>query len=1770
LARCLNEMGIKMDETTVVTKIVSALPDEKFHAFKKAWDSVAETSQTMPILLGRLRKEELESKQAEIKSDTNSPSRLNAYSAKFNGNNKFQRKGNSSIEELKKKTKCHNCGRVGHWSRECRAKKKDPQSQARPDKQGEGHNHHQDAQEERGKPNQNNSHRTQHDKTHAFMVYEKSNNLPLDMWISDSGADQHITGRQDWFLKYEEFEIPRKVCVTDNHEVLAMGHGTIKLEAYINEEWTPCFLDEVLYIPNAVNLFSECIAAKKGYVIVRDDKQTVFYKNGNEEGPRAEYRDGLYFMEFRYINNSHAYSTRTAKLWHERLSHINIGYLRDTIKKNAATGIQLSELNQEFPCHNCQVGKATRKPFPTVERSSNVKPGEIIHADLSGKMPVASLGGTQYFLLLKDEATGFRSVYFLKYKHETEAKIKLFIPFMKTQTGNSMKIFKSDNGTEFVNTSLNQYFLSLGIIHQTTAPFCPETNGQAEREMRTLKDTARSMMSTSQSPEYLWAEAIACTVYVHNRILNKQSQEITAYEWIFKKKPDLTHVRIFGCKAYAHIPKEKRRVWDPKAKLHLLVGYDCNSKKYRLYDPESKGVISARNVSFMESEFATQTKEEANDADYVTQGGFNSESESEESQIDPPEQEDECVDEIETTESIGSTDAEANATQQDTLVLQVGNFETPLSSNGTTSIIVPRRLRDRSKLKTPNRLQSHHAMLCDEPRSYSEALSSQDKHSWIQAMNDEIQSLTDKGTFIIVPRPSATKILDGRWLYKIKRAADGSLERYKARFVIKGYKQEYGLDYGETFAPVCRYESIRLLLAIAAAKRLVIKQFDVKTAFLNGDLEEAIYMTQPEGYTDGELNNVWLLKKSLYGLKQAPRCWSKKINEFLGALGFCNSKSDPSVFIAHHDNEVIYLILYVDDGLAISSNENVLTDLLKKIGQKFEIKVTPLTQFVGIQIDQNKTTGILSLRQQTSIEDLLLKFNMTDCKPASVPMQPNLNLLPAETSDENLPYRELIGSLLFIARTTRPDISYAVNKMAQFTAGYNETHWKCAKGILRYLKGTLGFEIQFKPNNEIILKGFTDSDYAGSHHDRKSTTGFIYMLNGAPVSWNSQKQPVVAVSSTEAEYVALAAGAKEAVWIRQFLEELGEKQDDPTDLFVDNTSAIKLAHNPEFHQRSKHIDVRFHFTRSLIEQEKIQVSFVSTLEQAADILTKPLQKTKQEEMRALIGLKNKDIQGGNLGEKPKVRSLFSSGLYWSFALLYVICLLTIPTTGITVQNALPVLWRGSKTPITTGSQRVFLRIKLKNPCELLTSDILHTDVTKLAQIRCNEMYKEHFLNEMQAMCPIDHGYEMFHSRAKRFIFMMSIIIISSIVLWAGAGTALGVSIYNRGSISELQAISQIQSDQIKDLENRVNITEIAIRKMQTDFNSLIDEFERHGKDFAELKEKQVGTNFIISYITSRFVVAKQVIREATRQWKDGKLSPGLMDFLNYTLPCGDECPIRLATVKKCSFHSDMKDLYMSFDVPVINPELKLVVADPFKLMLQTENQTCTVKYTGPLNAIVSNKEGCAYAANLKTLAPHDLVIAPTGTCEKISSDSKTRYFGIERCDTKQQNDEKDFIQIKPHHGMNHIYCPKSFITIDSRTEPCPEDVFVLPITATFKINDFEFKGSQVHLDHVELVDPLFTMRANWHLRPKVNLTAPRQDPLVLTENNKKDDNDVVKLMEHPMTWTTVGSLVIILILGIAIVVMYRYFRRGIKISVTTKSTNPVTKEADGSENNPQD
>ena len=1695
LARSLNEMGVTIDDTTLITKIVSSLPDDKFLAFKKAWDSVPENDQTMEMLLARLRKEELEFKQKAATASNSESSDSSAYLTKHKNHSKGFKKQN--IEELKKKTKCKKCNKVGHWAKECRSKFAQNGAQA-------------------------SQHVSQHGESQtsdigAFMCYSASSQLSTE-WISDSGATQHITGIQSWFVEYTQFDTSVPVSLSNQKKAYALGSGTVQLEGLVNNEWITCTLKNVLYIPGSVNLFSETIMAQKGYVIIRDKTKTTFTLN-DIPGPVAVFKGKLYIMEFR-PTEAMALSLKGAnmsKIWHERLSHINMSYIKNTIGKHAAIGINENDLKDDFDCDICHIGKEARKPFPRRAATRSTLPGEMIHADIAGKMPMPSLGGSSFFLLLKDDYSGFRTVYFLKHKSDTPRLVQQFIKFLERQTGNKLKAFRSDNGTEFTNSTLQEFFKQNGIIHETTVPYCPESNGRAEREIRTIKDSARSLLHQHNVPEFLWAEAVATVVYIHNRVLDKQSPDKTAFEQIFGKKPSLDHARTFGCKAYSQVPTEKRRVWDPKGIKCIMVGYDSKSNHYRLYNPERKAVFVARNVSFEE-----EIKDGYSRIEYLSdeEGIYaptNSPSASPEREIKPTQ-----------------------STSTDTTVLidtETGKYRATIPKEGKVKILIPksdRTLRDRGSIKTPDRYQANMASTIDEPSSYSEALKSPIVNKWKEAMNEEIQSHKQNKTWTLVPKPNDAKILDSRWVFKIKPNPDGT-NRYKARLVIKGYRQTQGIDYTETFSSVCRYESIRLLLAIAASYYFTIKQFDIKTAFLYGSLQETVYMHQPEGITNEDENLVCLLNKSLYGLKQAPRCWNQTFSSFLEDFNFLPSSSDPSVYIGECDEDKVYLLLYVDDGLVLSHSTTAIEQFLCQIKQKFEVKISDPTNFVGIEIQQEHD-GSLVLTQKAYIASILKRFCMEECKQSSVPMQPNTNLELAKVADEKYPYRELIGSLIFLARTTRIDIAFATSRMAQFCNNYSEQHWTEAKKILRYLKGTADLGIKYKRSNNLEMRGFSDSDYAGDKIERKSVTGYVFLLNGAPISWCSQKQQIVALSSTEAEYVALTATAKEAVWLQKLTSELGHEVQRPLPLFVDNQSAIKLAHNPEFHNRSKHIDVKYHFTRNLIQQGDISVDYVPTDKQAADCLTKPLLKTKFEEMKQLIGI--------NANVEPKINhtALYSKPRFRVWPIIIGMLSLLTLTHAIGLQNSQPVLWRTSNIPITTGHKRVYLKIILINPCEILNSEILHADVTEKAKMKCDEMYNNYLLNHLEEMCPKNHLPDVFRTKRELVTLLVGIIIATVVVPVTLGATAVGLSASNSGSIKEIEAAFNDQAKITNDLHQKINAVKLAVQYLREDFNTLVDRVEAQDKDFLELKFKQTGTNFAISYLVFRLMNAKHVLKNAKREWKMGKLSPAFMDIFNYTLPCGEDCPMELAKPNFCRLSDNRTELYMDFDVPIINRTLQLLEADPFQLMERVNNKTCSIKYIGPTNVITSTENKCSVSLNLPN-PRRDLILAPLQGCMPQAIISKeTKYFDVERCTATHDHDQLQFIQIKPLHGFHHIYCPYSTFHLDNQNLPCPNTVFVMPATTNFKINNFQYNGSQLYVTHKTSVDPLFTTKTNWNLQPKYNFSDLKKHPRILENTVDTISNVKTLKLDHP-TAITIGTAIFIVITILVVIIgiiLYKY------------------------------
>jgi hypothetical protein len=470
-------------------------------------------------------------------------------------------------------------------------------------------------------------------------------------------------------------------------------------------------------------------------------------------------------------------------------------------------------------------------------------------------------------------------------------------------------------------------------------------------------------------------------------------------------------------------------------------------------------------------------------------------------------------------------------------------------------------------------------------------------------MKEELDALHKNNTWDQVDLPFEKSVVGCKWVYKIKTCSDGTVDRYKARLVARGFTQEYGVDYEETFAPIACLSSVRALLAVAASQHWSLCQMDVKNAFLNGDLSEEVYMQPPPGLSH-PTNKVCRLRQALYGLKQAPRAWFAKFSATISRLGYSISSYDSALFIRRTDWGTILLLLYVDDMIITGDDIIGIQELKQFLSQHFEMKdLGPLSYFLGLEISSSSDGYYLT--QAKYISDLLSRANLTDSKIVDTPTELNTRLTPddGEPLRDFTLYRHLVGSLVYLT-VTRPDISYAVHQVSQFMAAPRSTHFSAVLRILHYLKGTLFHGLYFSSQSSLQLHAYTDADWAGDPTDRRSTTGYCFLLGTSVISWRSKKQTVVARSSTEAEYRALADTTSELLWLRWLLQDMGVSLSSATPVYCDNWSAIQIAHNDVFHERTKHIEIDCHFVRHHLLQGSLQLHSVTSRDQLADIFTK--------------------------------------------------------------------------------------------------------------------------------------------------------------------------------------------------------------------------------------------------------------------------------------------------------------------------------------------------------------------------------------------------------------------------------------------------------------------------------------------------------------------------------------------------------------------------------------
>lgn len=1038
-----------------------------------------------------------------------------------------------------------------------------------------------------------------------------------DEWCFDSGATSHMCRERDMFSNFNEAR-EGKVRLGDETTVDIKGEGSVRLIVLDKNGERYVRLENVLYVPelNSNLLSVSKITAKGLKVIFGSSTAQVKNKNG-EVILIAKKRGNLYFV-YAKSNQENSVATCVAEnceinKWHRRFGHLNEHDLQHLMKNNMVLGVKFKENEKMNVCETCIEGKHTQNPFPKEASNRADKLLGRIHSDVCGPIRTQSLGGAKYFATFIDDKSRYTQIYLLKQKNEVKEAFLKFKAYAEKETECKIKILRTDNGLEYCGTEFEDILEREGIKRERTVEYTPQQNGVAERMNRTLVEMARCMMLSSHvSPEF-WAEAVNTATHIRNRCPTRSLQGITPYEAYYKKKPNVSYFKQFGCKAYFLDKTPNKGKFDPRSKECIFVGYSNESKAYRLWNPKTKKILKSRDVRFIENS-EIQENQEVLEIDLINPN-LNQYQEHKEAECEQRKEVDEAEqdeDDVPVKHAIGRP-----------RLIRDGKRGRPRKVFNTVPTILTSDNKDTEENRLTNDIET--------PTTVKEALSGESSEDWKEAMNKEFEGLIVNKTWKLVERPPDRKVIKCRWVFKTKYSSNGKIERRKARLVAKGCSQQPGIDYHETYAPVARMSTIRILIALAVTNYLTIYQMDITMAYINGDLEEEIFMEQAEGFINpGEEHLVCCLKKSLYGLKQSGRQWHKKINDILQAFGMIQLNADKCFYYVKSQDSLMFLAIYVDDIIIAAKDINIFYELEKYLSKELDVKILGKIKYcLGIEFEQDPVTKHVKIFQRKYILDILKRFGMETCKPVSTPFDVSIKLTkrmcPSTKEEikemEKYPYQNLIGSLMYLATSTRPDIAYTVSTLSQFNINPGKAHWLAAKRTLRYLRSTINDGLLFKQTNNPLI-AFVDADWGNNIDDRISYTGYYFKLANAAITWESRKQRSVALSSTEAEYIALTEASKEVVYLRNFLKEIDvlTQNSNPTDIYNDNQGAQKLIVNPIYHSRTKHIDIRYHFIRNIYDQGELNVLYCPTEEMSADILTKPLSGPKHRKFSREMGL----------------------------------------------------------------------------------------------------------------------------------------------------------------------------------------------------------------------------------------------------------------------------------------------------------------------------------------------------------------------------------------------------------------------------------------------------------------------------------------------------------------------------------------------------------------------
>lgn len=1167
---------------------------------------------------------------------------------------------NSGLSDQRRSDKhCTHCGRDNHTVDECWQKHGRPNSRRRPD----NNKAHVTATSSKS---DNNSDRI-HDMAYITQTahFTPGTNDADRKWLLDSGAGGHYCCQREWFESFTPTE-GQQVGVGGGAVLPILGTGEVSISTPSGGlyKWPASYVPDL-----GVNLISIGYAAETNHRMLFSGSKDQFLTIHSKDDPSLPVLKGQRNNNRLYelvTGNEQvacaveqvaciAHSTSSVpnqsmlELWHQRLAHLSHQAVIDLFKKNMSADAKsvsktLKDAGAPAHCEACVLGKHKRSAIPITAHDRATRPLHRVHVDLCGPMTPAR-DGSLYLMLVVDDCTRYTWMAALHTKAQAFDAFKRYVAMAEAEHSTRVSSIRSDNGGEFLSTAFNAWLSEKGIQRELTTAHSPWQNGVVERMNRTVVEGSRTLLSDAKLPKTLWVLACYATIYCRNRSPTSTLSNSTPYEQWHHVKPNHLHLRRFGCLAYRHIRKEERSKFDPKAAPYTFVGYALDSSAYLLWD--GNDIIKSRDVHFVEHLLGTEADQAKVDDVSSSINEEDGEDSKEGDQLLTSSTAASSLKPISHNDEFVSSEAPAISSSP-------GLMSSPLTKKAEKAMKrLKKELGDRNQSGPKDVAPSIIAQVApstiahlayivygsayitsdlgsDTP-TYLEAISSAKAPEWKKAMDREIASLKEAGTFTVCKLPPGFKAIGGKWVLKIKRGGKLEILKHKARFVAQGFLQRYGVDYIDTYAPVARIPSIRIIIALAAHHDWDLHQMDVKSAYLNGDLEEEIYMYQPEGYVvsdkDGPL--VWRLNKSLYGLKQAGRTWHQKIDVALKRRGLSTLDADHCIYVKRDSKIVLIIALYVDDLLIASNSHAELTKFKSDLASEFKMEDLGEASFIlGIKIVRDRTKRMISISQTAYINALLERHGMNACHGISTPMEISSKLCKADdeqmaSESDTRDYQCMIGGIMFAMLCTRPDISFAVTCLSQFSSNPLPEHIQALKRVLRYLKSTVNVGLNYTGTDTKLtapaLIGYSDADW-GQSYDRRSITGYTFLLCGGAISWQSKKQRTVALSTVEAEYMATTHAAKEALWWRTVFNGLGYDTQQPTIIWSDSQGSISLAGNPEHHTRTKHIDIQYHFIRQHLADQTITLKFVGSESMAADCLTKALERVRHEKGMDMLGL----------------------------------------------------------------------------------------------------------------------------------------------------------------------------------------------------------------------------------------------------------------------------------------------------------------------------------------------------------------------------------------------------------------------------------------------------------------------------------------------------------------------------------------------------------------------